>query len=181
MSNSTRYYGSIDITKLYELIQAGHSAGSRSTKNGKFYANITIWVNDEPDQYGKHVSIQLSSNQANEAADMAKNGGKKAYIGEGKKAENKNQPIAPGQAPFGGFTQQPQPGYGQQPQPGYGQQQYPTQQGWQQPQPQQGYQQQTQPQQGFAQQPGYIQQPAQPQQPQNGQPGWQPVDGALPF
>ena len=31
-----------------------------SEKNGKKYLNVTVWVNDEPDTYGNHASIQVS-------------------------------------------------------------------------------------------------------------------------
>ena len=31
-----------------------------SEKNGKKYLNVTVWVNDEPDNYGNHASIQVS-------------------------------------------------------------------------------------------------------------------------
>ena len=31
-----------------------------SEKNGKKYLNVTVWVNDEPDTYSNHASIQVS-------------------------------------------------------------------------------------------------------------------------
>lgn len=57
---------SIDLDKIKaeRLIQG---------KKGK-YANITIWINDQPDQYGNDVSIEQKTEK----------GETKIYIGNGR-------------------------------------------------------------------------------------------------
>jgi hypothetical protein len=54
-------HGSICLTDLGDAFKAGHSAFNKSEKNGKVYANIAVWMNDEPDQYGNILSFQLNS------------------------------------------------------------------------------------------------------------------------
>ncbi len=53
--------GSICLSDLGDAFKAGHSAFNKSEKNGKVYANIAVWMNDEPDQYGNILSFQLNS------------------------------------------------------------------------------------------------------------------------
>jgi hypothetical protein len=53
-------YGSMCLSDLSEQFKAGHPAFSKSEKNGKVYVNVTVWVNDEADQYGNHAALQLS-------------------------------------------------------------------------------------------------------------------------
>jgi hypothetical protein len=53
-------YGSMCLSDLSEQFKAGHPAFSKSEKNGKIYVNVTVWINDEPDQYGNHAALQLS-------------------------------------------------------------------------------------------------------------------------
>ena len=54
-------HGSICMTDLSNAFKANHSAFNKSDKNGKLYANIAVWLNDEPDQYGNILSFQLNS------------------------------------------------------------------------------------------------------------------------
>lgn len=54
-------HGSICLSDLGDAYKAGHSAFNKSEKNGKVYANIAVWMNDEPDQYGNILSFQLNS------------------------------------------------------------------------------------------------------------------------
>ena len=54
-------HGSICLSDLGDAYKAGHSAFNKSEKNGKIYANIAVWMNDEPDQYGNILSFQLNS------------------------------------------------------------------------------------------------------------------------
>lgn len=54
-------HGSICMTDLSEAFKKNHSAFNKSEKNGKLYANIVVWMNDEPDQYGNVLSFQLNS------------------------------------------------------------------------------------------------------------------------
>lgn len=59
MSKSNRkLYGSICLTDLIEATKRQHSAMVKGT-NGKVYANVTIWLNDNPDQYDNDASVQL--------------------------------------------------------------------------------------------------------------------------
>jgi hypothetical protein len=86
---------SIELTKLREVFKENpnHSAFTVH-QNGKTYVNLTIWHNDEFDQYGNNVSIQLNSKQDQRAAEG------KVYIGNGKRAGTQPaQQSAPAQAP----------------------------------------------------------------------------------
>ena len=59
MANGKLFTGSISLRKLSEEAKKPHSA-FYTGKDGKKYLNIKIWVNDEPDQFGNHVSVQLN-------------------------------------------------------------------------------------------------------------------------
>lgn len=91
---------SIDVTLLLEMAQKKHTAFNRSAKNQHVYANLSIWVNDEPDQYGDHASIQLNSAKDGVAKDKLINPKQKekCYIGRGKKANFGPQPLAAGES-----------------------------------------------------------------------------------
>jgi hypothetical protein len=69
-------HGSICLSDLGDAYKAGHSAFNKSEKNGKVYANIAVWMNDQPDQYGNILSFQLNSKK--DAADD------KVYFGNAK-------------------------------------------------------------------------------------------------
>lgn len=75
--------GSICLTTLIEKAKQGHSAFSKSAKDGKVYFNYAEWINDEPNDFGQHSSLLLSSSK-----EMKETEGK-VYIGNGKKFENK--------------------------------------------------------------------------------------------
>ncbi len=64
--------GSMDVTKIdkTKLIEG---------KNGAKYLNFDIIVNDEPDKYGKDVSLTLSQTKEERTAKE-----KKVFIGNGK-------------------------------------------------------------------------------------------------
>ncbi len=62
---------SIDVTKL---VKEKLVKGKKGT-----YANLTIWVNDELDQFGNDVSIQQSLSKEEREAGVAK-----IYLGNGK-------------------------------------------------------------------------------------------------
>ena len=74
---------SIDVTKLDKgkLVK-----GKKGT-----YANLTIWLNDEVDQFGNDVSIQQSLSK-----EERENGAAKIYLGNGKTHNGQN--AAPQQA-----------------------------------------------------------------------------------
>ncbi len=88
MAKGQSYYGSIDVTTLLKQANLPHSAFVRAGKENKAFAQITVWVNEEPDQYGNSVSIKLSS----KTAELAKAEGN-VYLGNLKKSEAK-QPEA---------------------------------------------------------------------------------------
>lgn len=80
-------HGSICMTDLSKAFKDNHSAFNKSDRNGKLYANIAVWLNDEPDQYGNILSFQLNSKK--DASD------EKVYFGSAKLPADK----APAQAP----------------------------------------------------------------------------------
>lgn len=67
--------GSLCLTDILAKAKEGHSAFSRSEKNGKIYFNILQWENDEPDQFNNNFSVQL--NPKKDAPETEK----KQYIG----------------------------------------------------------------------------------------------------
>ena len=72
---------SIDLTKFKELLtqNPNHSAFTKHS-NGRTYVNITIWDNDQADQYGNNVSLQINSKKELRDAEG------KVYVGNGKKS-----------------------------------------------------------------------------------------------
>ena len=66
------YTGSICLDDLFAASKESHAAITVA-KNGKKYANIVIWVNEQPDQYGKMGSVQLSQPKDSQE--------KKVYVG----------------------------------------------------------------------------------------------------
>lgn len=88
--SSQLYYGSISITDLMEKFNKKHSAFTKGG-NGKIYCNISVWVNDQVDQYGNSMSLLLSSKKENKDQEG------KQYIGNCKKSEYDGpQPISDG-------------------------------------------------------------------------------------
>jgi hypothetical protein len=83
MSESIFITGSMCLTTLIEKAKEGHSAFSKSSKDGKVYFNYAEWINNEPNEFGQHSSVLLSSQK-----DKKEEEGK-TYIGNGKKFENK--------------------------------------------------------------------------------------------
>lgn len=79
---SQRFYGSICVSDIVELAHKKHSAFSKAD-NGKIYANVTVWLNDEKDKYGNIMAIQLSPKKELREQDG------QPYIGNMKEAESK--------------------------------------------------------------------------------------------
>jgi hypothetical protein len=80
---------SIDLTKFKEeLSKNPHHSAFTKHDNGRLYANITIWHNDEFDKYGNNVSIQLNSKQEQRASEG------KVYVGNGKRSAPQSHPPA---------------------------------------------------------------------------------------
>jgi len=82
------FSGSICLTDLNEQAKKGHSAFSKSVKNGKVYFNVLTWINEEKDKFGNSMSHQLNSSK-----DMRDKEGK-FYIGNSKELET-NKPVTP--------------------------------------------------------------------------------------
>lgn len=51
--------GSIDLNKIDKSKIVSTDKDGNTFNNGAKYLNIAVWVNDEPDQYGNHASIQM--------------------------------------------------------------------------------------------------------------------------
>lgn len=79
--------GSIDLTQLMAWAKEGKlGAFNRGQKNNHVYVNVTVWVNEEPNQYGHHASLQLNaSKEHNESLNGAKPD--KCYFGNLKKSD----------------------------------------------------------------------------------------------
>lgn len=88
MSNRL-FYGSLSVTDLIAHLKEKHTAFVKG-QNGKVYCNISIWLNEEPDQYDNVMSIKLSATK--EAIEADKEQGK-VYIGNCKESENITKPI----------------------------------------------------------------------------------------
>ena len=76
------YVGSICLTYLIEAAKRKHSAFNKS-QNGKIYANVILWHNENLDKYGNTHSLQLNSQK-----DKRESEGK-IYIGNLKPPEVK--------------------------------------------------------------------------------------------
>lgn len=85
---SKRLPGSCDFTNLLNAAKAGHSAFSKSEKNGHIYFNFTAWLNDDPDQYRNDMSLKLNSTK--EKAQEEKELFNKGYFGKAKMAKQDN-------------------------------------------------------------------------------------------
>ncbi len=77
-----RFFGSICITDIMEHFKKGHS-GFVKGENGKFYANCSLFLNDEEDKFGNVISVKLSCKK-----EKAETEGKN-YIGNFKESEDK--------------------------------------------------------------------------------------------
>ena len=84
MSNSRRFWGSINLDSIKEAIQGG--VKPFEGKKGK-YLDVSVWLNNEPDQFGNMLSIQVYNKDTKQAT----------YLGnlkesEGGQAFQQNQP-----------------------------------------------------------------------------------------
>lgn len=73
---------SIDLTEITKLFNAGHSAFSKSDKNGHNYVSLAIWDKDELDKFKQDVSVKL--NPVKDKKDAEGNN----YVGNGRKIES---------------------------------------------------------------------------------------------
>lgn len=81
-----QFYGSICITELLEQAKEKHSAFVKGT-NGKIYANVSMWLNDDADKFGNIMSMKLSCTK-----DKIDTEGK-VYVGNFKESET-SKPIS---------------------------------------------------------------------------------------
>lgn len=82
---SQLFYGSLCVSDLIEEFKKKHSAFEKG-KNGKIYAKVNVWLNDNEDDYGNILSIQL--NPTKEMRDIDR----KVYVGNCKKSEFEVKP-----------------------------------------------------------------------------------------
>lgn len=94
--NSQLFGGSMCITDLMEQLNKAHSAFTKSAKNGKVYASFLVWVNEEKDEFGNNISLQLSSSKEKRETEG------KIYIGNAKKLET-TKPISERDKPTGNW------------------------------------------------------------------------------
>lgn len=84
MAKSKLYYGSIQVSKLNNAAKDGHVAFYKG-EDGKIYARIKLWLTDEPDDYGNHISIHLDQPKEETA--------KKVYVASLKESESKTAAL----------------------------------------------------------------------------------------
>jgi len=74
--------GSIDLNKIEKSKIVSKDKDGNPFKNGAKYINITVWVNDEADQYGNNASIQTGGKE-----DKVYIGNLKDYVKDGATAK----------------------------------------------------------------------------------------------
>jgi hypothetical protein len=55
---SKLFLGSIDLNKINKADIVTTDKNGNAFQNGAKYLNVTIWLNDEPDQYGNSIGIK---------------------------------------------------------------------------------------------------------------------------
>lgn len=88
---SQQFYGSICITDLLDHAKEKHSAFNKSPKNGKVYANINVWLNDEPDKFNNIMALKLSATDEHLKKDPKAGN---IYIGNCKESDNQQKPLS---------------------------------------------------------------------------------------
>lgn len=77
---SQLFYGSICLSDLIEQAKKRHSAFTKGN-NGKIYASINVWLNDNVDKFGNIMSVQI--NPTKEMKDLED----RLYIGNLKQSD----------------------------------------------------------------------------------------------
>lgn len=90
MSDNQFFTGSLCLDDIVAALQKNHSSFSKSSKNQKTYVSIKMWVNEEPDQYGNSVSVQLNSDQSASPDEKAL----KFYIGNLKRQKTGGESLS---------------------------------------------------------------------------------------
>jgi hypothetical protein len=89
------FTGSINYTELVAAAKKAHSAFVRAGKKNNVFINVTLWENDNVDEFGNTHSLQL--NPKENAKDNNKEG--RIYLGNFKPKKKKEGPgIRPGMA-----------------------------------------------------------------------------------
>ena len=65
---SKKYWGSMNLNAIKDAIAGGVTPFEG--KKGK-YLEINVWVNDEPDQFGNSLSIQVYNKETKQATYLA--------------------------------------------------------------------------------------------------------------
>lgn len=77
---SQLFFGSICLTDLIEQAKKKHSAFTKGN-NGKIYASVNVWLNDNVDKFGNIMSMQI--NPSKEMKDLED----RLYIGNLKQSD----------------------------------------------------------------------------------------------
>ena len=77
---SQLFYGSINVSELVQRAKEKHS-GFTTGNNGCIYANVSVWLNENPDKYGNIMSIQVNPSKDKKDVDD------RFYIGNCKKSD----------------------------------------------------------------------------------------------
>lgn len=85
---SQLFYGSINLSELVQRAKEKHS-GFVKGNNGCIYANVSVWLNDQPDKYGNIMSIQVNPAKEKKEVD------ERFYIGNCKRSESP-KPVSDG-------------------------------------------------------------------------------------
>ena len=87
---SKLFLGSIDLSKINKSDIVSTDKNGEEFRNGAKYLNVTIWVNDEPDKYGNHISIKAGPKDSNYYI-----GNAKAWQKQGEKQEQEQDNDLP--------------------------------------------------------------------------------------
>lgn len=86
--NSQLLNGSICLTDLIAQAKAGHSAFTKSKKNGKVYVNFSQWINQEKNEFKQNSSLLLNSTKEMRDAEG------KVYFGNATISEYTPDPVS---------------------------------------------------------------------------------------
>ena len=86
---SKMYNGSIDLNKIDKSKIITKDKNGKDFDNGAKYLNVVVWINDEADQYGNNVSIQVSQSK-----EEREQGVKATYIGNAKEYKKESTPSS---------------------------------------------------------------------------------------
>ena len=85
MNNGKKYWGNINLNAIKEAIEGG--VKPFEGKKGK-YLDVSVWVTEEPDQFGNSCSISVYNKDTKQAT----------YLGNLKLSDFNNEGVAPAKA-----------------------------------------------------------------------------------